>query len=253
MSNRNSIEGKVVIVAGGAKNLGGLISRDMADHGAKAVVVHYNSDGTREAAEETVAAVQERGAEAIAVQGDLTKVSEVGRLFDEAATVFGEVNVAINTVGRVLKKPYVETTEEDYDIMAAVNSKAAYFFIQEAGKKLSDGGKICTVVTSLLAAYTGFYSTYGGMKAPVEHFTRAASKEFGERGISVTAVGPGPMDTPFFYGQETDDAVEYHKSASALGGLTKIEDIVPLIRFLTSEGWWITGQTIFANGGYTTR
>ena len=253
MSNRNSIEGKVVIVAGGAKNLGGLISRDMADHGAKAVVVHYNSDGTREAAEETVAAVQKRGAEAIAVQGDLTKVSEVGRLFDEAVKAFGEVNIAINTVGRVLKKPYVETTEEDYDIMAAVNSKAAYFFIQEAGRKLSDGGKICTVVTSLLAAYTGFYSTYGGMKAPVEHFTRAASKEFGQRGISVTAVGPGPMDTPFFYGQETDDAVEYHKSASALGGLTKIEDIVPLIRFLTSEGWWITGQTIFANGGYTTR
>ena len=57
----------------------------------------------------------------------------------------------------------------------------------------------------------------------------------------------------FFYGQETPDAVAYHKSASALGGLTKIEDIVPLIKFLVTDGWWITGQTIFANGGYTTR
>lgn len=91
------------------------------------------------------------------------------------------------------------------------------------------------------------------MKAPVERFTCAASKEFGDRGISVTAVGPGPMDTPFFYGQESDAAVEYHKSASALGELTKIEDIVPLTRFLVTDGWWITGQTIFANGGYTTR
>lgn len=253
MSSQNSIEGKVAIVAGGAKNLGGLISRDLAQHGAKAVVVHFNSDATKGAADETVAAVEAAGAEAISIQGDLTQVTECTRLFEEAVNAFGEVNIAINTVGRVLKKPFVDTTEEEYDAMAAINSKSAYFFLQEAGKNLSDHGKVCTIVTSLLAAYTGYYSTYGGMKAPVEHFTRAASKEFGERGISVTAVGPGPMDTPFFYGQETDDAVAYHKSASALGGLTRIEDIVPLVRFLVSDGWWITGQTIFANGGYTTR
>ena len=76
---------------------------------------------------------------------------------------------------------------------------------------------------------------------------------FGTRGISVNGAGPGPMDTPFFCGQETAEAVACHKSASALDGLTKIEDIVPLIRFLVTDGWWITGQTIFANGGYTTR
>jgi len=69
----------------------------------------------------------------------------------------------------------------------------------------------------------------------------------------VTAVAPGPMDTSFFYGQELPDAVAYHKSAAALGGLTQIEDIEPLVRFLVTDGWWITGQTIFANGGYTTR
>lgn len=60
-----------------------------------------------------------------------------------------------------------------------------------------------SIVTSLLAAFTDGYSTYAGGKAPVEDFTRAAAKEFGPRGISVTAIGPGPMDTPFFYGQET--------------------------------------------------
>lgn len=61
------------------------------------------------------------------------------------------------------------------------------------------------------------------------------------------------MDTPFFSGQESPEAVEDHKGASALGGLTQVEDIVPLIEFLVTDGWWITGQTIFANGGYTTR
>jgi NAD(P)-dependent dehydrogenase (short-subunit alcohol dehydrogenase family) len=97
------------------------------------------------------------------------------------------------------------------------------------------------------------YATFAGAKAPVEHFTRMASKEFGRRGISVTAVAPGPMDTPFFYAQETDQTVAYHKSASALGGLTDIKDIASFVEFLVTDGWWITGQTIFANGGYTTR
>ena len=247
-----SLKDKVVVIGGGAKNLGGLISRDLASLGAK-IAINYNSDATRAAAEETVAAVTKAGSQAFALQGDLTRVAEVERLFAEAKSRFGRVDIAINTAGKVLKKPFVETTEAEYDEMFAVNSKAAYFFIREAGKTLEDGGKIITIVTSLLAAFTGLYSTYAGAKAPVEHFTRAASKEFGARGISVNNIGPGPMDTPFFYPAETPDSVAYHKSASALGGLTKIEEIVPIVRFLATEGGWITGQTLFANGGYTTR
>jgi Dehydrogenases with different specificities (related to short-chain alcohol dehydrogenases) len=249
---RNDLNGKVVLIAGGAKNLGGLLSRDFATKGAK-VVVHYNSESTKVEAEKTLAEINSIGGEAFLFQADLTDVKNIVKLFDAAIERFGGVDIAINTVGKVLKKPFTETTEEEYDSMSEINSKVAYFFIQEAGKRINDNGKINTIVTSLLAAFTGYYSTYAGAKAPVEHFTRAASKEFGGRGISVTAVAPGPMDTPFFYGQETDDAVAYHKSASALGGLTDIKDIAPLVEFLVTDGWWITGQTIFANGGYTTR
>jgi len=248
----NDVKGKVVLIAGGGKNLGALLSRNFAAKGAK-LAIHYNSEGSKAESEKTLADVQALGAEAFLFQGDLTRVANVTRFFDMAIAKFGGIDIAINTVGMVLKKPFVDTTEEEYDTMSDINSKVAYFFLQEAGKKVNNNGKICTILTSLLAAYTGLYSTYAGMKAPVEHFTRAASKEFGERGISVTAVAPGPMDTPFFYGQESDDAVSYHKSASALGGLTDIKDIAPLVEFLVTDGWWITGQTIFANGGYTTR
>jgi NAD(P)-dependent dehydrogenase (short-subunit alcohol dehydrogenase family) len=249
---RNDLNGKVVLIAGGAKNLGGLLSKSIASKGAK-VVIHYNSDKTKAEAEQTLADIKNNGGEAILVQADLTKIANITNLFVKAKEVFGGVDVAINTVGMVLKKPFTETTEQEYDTMMDVNAKQAYFFLQEAGKHLNNNGKICTIVTSLLAAFTSYYSTYAGAKAPVEHFTRAASKEFGERGISVTAVAPGPMDTPFFYGQESEEAVAYHKSASALGGLTNIKDIAPLVEFLVTDGWWITGQTIFANGGYTTR
>lgn len=248
----NDVKGKVVLIAGGGKNLGALLSRNFAAKGAK-LAIHYNSESSKAESEKTLADVQALGTDAFLFQGDLTKVENLTEFFDMAIAKFGGIDIAINTVGMVLKKPFVDTTEEEYDAMSDINSKVAYFFLQEAGKKVNDNGKICTILTSLLAAYTGLYSTYAGMKAPVEHFTRAASKEFGERGISVTAVAPGPMDTPFFYGQESDDAVSYHKSASALGGLTDIRDIAPLVEFLVTDGWWITGQTIFANGGYTTR
>lgn len=254
----HSLRGKVVLIAGGAKNLGGLIARDFAQQGARAVVVHYNSDASRADADATVQAVKATGADALAFQADLTHGAAVEQLFADAKARFGQIDVAINTVGKVLKKPIVEISEAEFDAMDAVNNKSAFLFLREAGRQLADHGKIVTVVTSLLGAFTPFYAAYAGNKAPVEHYTRAAAKEFGARGISVTAVGPGPMDTPFFYPAEGEDAVAYHKTAAALSpfsptGLTHIEDVVPFIRHLVTEGWWITGQTILINGGYATK
>ncbi|WP_336959907.1 SDR family oxidoreductase [Sphingobium aquiterrae] len=254
----HSIKGKTVLIAGGAKNLGGLLARDLAGQGAKAVAIHYNSPATKDAAAATVAVIEAAGAQAVAFQGDLTTAGAIEKLFADTITTVGNPDIAINTVGKVLKKPFVEISEAEYDEMTAVNSKSAFFFLKEAGRHVNDNGKVVTLVTSLLGAFTPFYAAYAGTKAPVEHFTRAASKEFGERGISVTAIGPGLMDTPFFYPAEGADAQAYHKTAAALSaftktGLTDIEDIVPFIRFLVSDGWWMTGQTILVNGGYTTK
>lgn len=254
----HSIKGKVVLIAGGAKNLGGLLARDLARQGARAVVIHYNSAASQADADATVAAVRAEGAEALTFQADLTTAGAMEKLFADAVAAFGRPDIAINTVGKVVKKPISDISEAEYDELSAINSKSAFFFLKEAGKHLNDNGKIVTLVSSLLGAFTPFYAGYAGTKAPVEHFTRAAAKEFGARGISVTAVGPGPMDTPFFYPAEGADAVAYHKTAAALSpfsktGLTDIEDVVPFIRHLVSDGWWITGQTILINGGYTTK
>ncbi len=253
-----TLQGKVAVIAGGGKNLGALIAHQCVDAGARAVAVHYHSASSQADADQTVAALIAKGAQAFAFQGDLSVVANNVRLFDETQQRFGQVDVAVNTAGVVIKKPILDVTEDDYEKSFAANSKAAFFFIQQAGRTLADEGSIVTIVSSLLAAYTDSYAIYPGSKAPVEHYTRAASKEFGARGINVNAIGPGPMDTPFFYGQESQASSAYHASAAALSkfskkGLTDIEDIAPIVRFLVTEGWWITGQTIFANGGYTTR
>ena len=251
MSNQK-FRNKTVVIAGGAKNLGGLLAKDFLTQGAN-VIVHYHSDSTRKNAEETVGLAASLEGEAIAVQADLTDVAGVRSLFDEAENRIGAIDIAVNTTGMVLRKPISDISEDEYDAMFDINSKAAFFFIQEAGKRLKDGGKIISLGTSLLAAFTDGYSTYAGAKSPVEHFTRAAAKELADRQISVNVVAPGPMDTPFFYPQENPQRVDFHKSQAMGNRLTEIEDIAPIIEFLADGGAWFTGQTLFPNGGYTTR
>src|SRR5699024_8628801 len=196
MGKFNSLKDKVIVITGGAKNLGGLLSTEYAKDGAK-LVIHHHDEKSLDDAKDTLSKVEKLGGEATLFSGDLTKVSNIEALFQHAEKTFGKVDIAINTVGKVLKKPIAEKTEEEFDSMADINSKSAYFFIKYAEKSMNNDGKIITLATSLLAAYTGLYSTYAGEKAPVEHYTRAASNEFIARGIYVNAVASSPNDTLF--------------------------------------------------------
>ena len=115
MSTTN-LAGKVVLIAGGGKNLGALLSKDFAAKGAK-LAIHYNSEASREESEKTLAAVQALGAEAFMFQGDLTQVVNIAKFFDKTIAKFGGIDIAINTVGMVLKKPFTDTSEAEYDVM----------------------------------------------------------------------------------------------------------------------------------------
>jgi NAD(P)-dependent dehydrogenase (short-subunit alcohol dehydrogenase family) len=128
----HSIKGKTVLIAGGGKNLGGLVARDLAQQGAKAIAIHYNSANSKTEADETVAAIQSLGAQAVAIQADLKTASAMNMLFIKTIEAVGRPDIAINTVGKVLKKPLSEITEAEYDEMTAVNSKTAFFFLKEA-------------------------------------------------------------------------------------------------------------------------
>lgn len=246
------LKGKVAVVAGGAKNLGALVATDLAGLGAD-VFIHYHDSKSDAQAQELMDKLKKMGRRTGFVTGDLDDPAVAEKLFTECKSQLGRVDVAVNTVGQVLKKPILDIKPDEVQSMFNSNAISAFYFIQSAGRHLEDGGKIVTLSTTLLAALTPAYSLYQASKAPVDYYTRAAAKEFGARGISVNSVNPGPMDTPFFYGQETPESVAYLKSASINGELTKIEDIAPIIRFLVTEGWWITAQTLFANGGMATR
>ncbi|KAE8147709.1 hypothetical protein BDV25DRAFT_28703 [Aspergillus avenaceus] len=249
-----SLNGKVALITGGAKNLGAQTARDLASVGAN-LALHYHSEGSKKDASTLEAELRQKypSLKVGFYQGDLTTAGAVTQLFQDVKRDFGQIDIVVNTVGKVLKKPITDITEEEYDSMFAINTKSAFFVLKEAATHVTDGGNIITIATSLLGAFTGHYTSYAGSKAPVEHFTRGVSKELQPRGIRVNSIAPGPMDTPFFYPQESPEAVEFHRSNALGSRLTKTEDIAPIIKFLCSEGGWITGQTLFANGGYTTR
>ncbi|OQE21852.1 hypothetical protein PENSTE_c011G03099 [Penicillium steckii] len=249
-----ALNGKVALITGGVKNLGAQSARELAGSGAS-LALHYNSESSKASASSLEAEFREKypNQKVAFYQGDLTSAANVDKLFQSVLKDFGKIDIVVNTVGKVLKKPITDISEEEYDSMFAINSKAAFFILKAAAAHISDDGKIITIVTALLGAFTGFYTSYAGSKAPVEHFTRGVCKELQARRVSVNNVAPGPMDTPFFYPQESPEAVEFHKANGMGNRLTMVQDIAPIIRFLCTEGTWITGQTIFANGGYTTR
>jgi NAD(P)-dependent dehydrogenase (short-subunit alcohol dehydrogenase family) len=247
------LTGKVAIVTGARNNLGRAFAIALARNGAN-IVVHYHRAETQAEAEETASLVRAQGVEAILVQGDLSIIANIRKMYDVAMKEFGRVDIVINNAGYIKKKPFVEITEEEFDRCAGINTKGLYFSMQEAAKRMADNGRIINIGTSLLGATTGMYSAYAGTKAPVEAFTRALAKEIGKRGITVNVVAPGAVDTPFFHSQETPETVEYIRKGHVSGRLATVDDIVGTIAFLASPAaQWISAQTIFVNNGYLAR
>ena len=253
MNSLRNLQDKVAIITGSARNMGRAFAVALARSGAK-IAVHYHSERSRDDAEETARLVRKQESDAIIVGGNLAETSVVKNLFDEAVKAFGRVDIVINNAGLVIKKPFTDITEEDFDRSFGINAKAAFFVMQEAARRIEDNGRIINMGTTILGATIPFYSVYAGAKAPLEDFTRSLAKEIGHRGVTVNVVAPGPIDTEFYHGAETPESVARATQASVAGRLGAVGDIVPVIEFLAStQSQWVTAQTLFVNGGYLAR
>ena len=252
-TSKGELAGKVAIVTGARANLGRAFAEVLAKHGAD-VVVHYHRESTLNQAEETAKLVEAQGTRAALAQGDLGQVETVKRMFNTAFENFGRMDILINNAGAIVKKPIAEVTDEELDRMININTRGTFLCMREAARRISDNGRIINIGTSLLAGMAPNYSAYAGTKATMEEVTRMGAKELGKRGITVNTISPGPIDTPFFHSQETPETTKFASNLAVAGRLGMIDDIVPLVEFLALPGsQWITGQTIWINGGYLTR
>ena len=213
------------------------------------VVVNYARSA--DAAREVVSAIEVTGGRAAAVQADVSRVEDVRRLVRETVERFGRLDILVNNAGTAVYKPLVEAMEEDFDKTFALNARGTFFAMQEAARRMADGGRIVSLSTGGTVSGAPGASFYAGSKAAVEQFTKALAKEIGGRGITVNAVSPGFTDTDML--GDNPQFKEMGAQLSPLGRLGKQEDVADVadvVGFLASEeARWITGQNVQAGGG----
>ncbi|RWE74833.1 SDR family oxidoreductase [Mesorhizobium sp.] len=238
-----SLQGKTAIVTGSSRGIGRAIAEGLAANGA-AVVVNYV--GNRNAAGEVVAAITGKGGKALAVQADVSVPGDVRRLFDEAEAKLGPIDIVVANVGVAVIKPFVEATETDFDFVFGTNARGTFFTMQEAAKRVRDGGRIIAVSTGGTRMFFAHTALYLGSKGAVEQFVRVLSRELGPRNITVNALSPGFTDTDLL--PERDRAVA--AGMSPFGRIGAPRDVADVAVFLASyEARWLTGENIQAGGG----
>ncbi|MCD1162552.1 SDR family oxidoreductase [Peribacillus frigoritolerans] len=244
----NRLDGKVALVTGSSRGIGRAIAEQLADLGAK-VMINYS--GSSQKAYEAVEGIKKNGGDAVAIQADISQVSQIINLFEETLQAFGKINILVNNAGLMINKPLSEATEEDFDKQFAVNAKGTFFACQQALKYMETEGRIVNISTSVIGQMFPSYSMYAGTKGAVEQFTRHLAKEFGPKGITINAIAPGPVNTELFNVGKSEQQIEGMKKMNAFGRLGETDDIANVVSFLVSEqAQWVTGQTIRVNGGF---
>jgi 3-oxoacyl-[acyl-carrier protein] reductase len=239
-----SLKGKVAVVTGASRGIGRGIAERLALDGATVVVNYTKSAGE---SEKVVSGIKGRGGVAMAVQADVSKVDDVRRLFQETQKAYGRLDILVNNAGIFWAKPILDTTEEEYDRMFAVNAKGPFFALQEAAKQMTEGGRIVNISTGGTRLPFPGISVYGGSKSALEFFTKIAAKELGSKKITVNTVSPGYTETDMLSDPQFRTI---GIQASPLGRLGTPMDIAHVVSFLVShEAGWITGDTIQAGGG----
>lgn len=237
------LAGKTALVIGGSRGIGRAVVERFAADGA---AVAFSYVERSEAAAEVAEAVTRRGGRAVPHRADLSNTGEIRALFDATETAFGGLDIVVVNAAIAVIKPMLELTESDFDRVFAVNTKGPFVAMQEAARRVRDGGRIIVTSTGGTQMLMTQTSLYLGSKAAVEQFVRVLAREMGPRNVTVNAVSPGYTDTELL--PERDRAVA--ASSSPFNRVGQPADVAEAFAFLAADsGRWITGQNIAAGGG----
>jgi 3-oxoacyl-[acyl-carrier protein] reductase len=235
------------IVTGSSKGIGAALAKRLASDGFQ-TIVNYSSSAVE--AEDVVAAIKTAGGRAKAIRADISDAAAVAAMFESVEAEFGPVDVLVNNAGIIKVAPVAQVSDEDFQRLIAINLTGAFNGMREAARRLSDGGRIINLSTSIIGNYLPAHAVYTATKAAVEAMTHTLAKELGTRGITVNAVAPGPVATELFFAGRSQAFVEQMVAAIPLGRLGRPDDIANVVSFLAGpESGWVNGQIIKANGG----
>ncbi len=251
----NRLVGKVAVVSGGATGMGGASSKLFAAEGAKVAVVDRNM----EAAQKTVDEIIRTGGVAMAVQADVSKAADVNAAVAIVQRTLGPITVLFNHAGTIVIKPFLDTTEDEWDWLHDVNVKSMFLMTKAVLPQMIGAGGGSIVCTSSISAElaTPNEVLYCTTKGATHMFARAIAVEFRERNIRCNAVCPGFIRTPHGVrevAELTALGVDVSEAAiaTAQGRIGEPEDVARAALYLASDdSAFVTGQQLFVDNGFS--
>ena len=240
------LEGKIALVTGGNSGIGLATAREFVNEGAYVFIT-----GRRK--QELAAAVKEIGRNVTGVQGDVSNLGDLDRLFAQIKREKGKLDIVFANAGGAKFALLGEITEEHYDALFNSNVKGLLFTVQKALPLLPDGASIilnASVVAS--KAIAPEWSVYSATKAAVRSFARTWTTDLKDRRIRVNAVSPGYTDTPPWHSIEAaEERKKFISNSVPLGRFGTPDEIAKAVVFLASEdSSYITGTELFVDGGF---
>ena len=245
------LKNKVAVVTGGNSGIGRAIVLKLAQQGASVVIDYVVHPEATEALEQQIAKL---GDQSIGVEADVSKLADLQKLVDAAVNRFGRVDIMVNNAGVETRTSVLDTTEDQYDRVMAINLKSAFFGTQIVARQMikqGGGGRIVNL-TSVhedwpMPGNTAYCLSKGGMRM----LTRTAALELAKHNILVVGVGPGAVATPINRTTLDDPAkLAQLDRAIPLGRMADPEEIANVVAFLAGDGAsYLTATTIFADGG----
>lgn len=244
---------KTSIITGAGMGMGREAACLFAREGAEVCVFDINP----EAAAETVALIEKEGGKAIAASGDVSKEADVKRALEETVAAFGKVDILYANAGVLWKdrdKSVTETTEENWDIVQAINLKGPFFLTKHGIPLLqkSGGGSIILVGSiSALAGFSVAQDSYTCAKGALISLTKSLAVQFGPSGIRTNIIHPGMVDTPLQAPYLNDDSKKAIAGEIPMRRLGVPRDIANVALFLASdEAEWMNGSELVMDGGF---
>jgi 3-oxoacyl-[acyl-carrier protein] reductase len=242
------LNGKVAIITGASSGIGAGIAKAF---GAEGGVVIVNYMGSKERADAVVKSIVGAGGKATAMQADMSKSSDVVRLFDTVMANHGKIDVLVNNAGVAVFEMASDLTEDAFHAQFNLNVLGYFLGIREAVRHFGKAGGSIVNISSILSTHpSAGASVYSATKAAVDNMTYGLARELGPRGIRVNAIMPGYTNTPATDGKFAGDLRDRLLAETPLGRVGEPEDIAPTAVFLASdESSWVSGECIRVTGG----
>ncbi|HEX7142319.1 MAG TPA: glucose 1-dehydrogenase [Nitrososphaeraceae archaeon] len=244
----NKFEGKIVVITGGNSGIGLATAKRFVSEGAYVFIT-----GRRQ--NELDAAVLEIGKNVVGIQGDVSNLEDLDRLYNTVKDQKGHIDILFANAGIAQFAPLGEISEEHFDNIFRINVKGVLFTVQKALPMFHDGGSI--VLNSSIGSSKGVEesSVYSATKAAVRSFARTWTVDLRHRQIRVNAISPGPIDTPIFSNllQNEEQSEQFKKNivnTVPMGRMGSPDEIAKVVSFLASDdSSYITGIELFVDGG----